>query len=377
MLGSEILDVAVGIVFVFLLVSLIASGIREGIEGWLKTRATHLEAGIRELLHDPKGTGLTKQLFDHPLIYNLYSGRYTPRAKSKRLAFISGANLPAYIPSRNFAVALMDLAARGPVNDPNAPESSNRITLQTVRANISLIQNPPVQRAILLAIDTAEGDLQKAQANLEAWYDSTMDRVSGWYKRSTQWILFAIGLAVAIAMNVNAISIGDYLTRNKTAREALVAHAQAASSDPNYQDRKYSEIKNELQSFTLPIGWDGEANQFKAKPFPTICGWLLTALAASLGAPVWFDLLNKFMVVRSTVKPHQKSPEEGSEDRQIGDDTSPAPPADRAPSGVAQRSTGPPAVPHAAALDLIDGCDVKVTTVTADEDLPPAEGGIA
>ena len=51
-----------------------------------------------------------------------------------------------------------------------------------------------MQRAILLAIDTAEGDLQKAQANLEAWYDSTMDRVSGWYKRSTQWILFAIGL---------------------------------------------------------------------------------------------------------------------------------------------------------------------------------------
>ena len=60
MFGSEILDVAIGVIFVFLLVSLIASAIREGLEGWLKTRATHLEAGIRELLHDPKGTGLTK-----------------------------------------------------------------------------------------------------------------------------------------------------------------------------------------------------------------------------------------------------------------------------------------------------------------------------
>ena len=43
-------------------------------------------------------------------------------------------------------------------------------------------------------------------------------------------------------------------------------------------------------------------------------GWLLTAFAVSFGAPFWFDLLNRFMVVRSTVKPKEKSPEEGSKD---------------------------------------------------------------
>jgi hypothetical protein len=47
-----------------------------------------------------------------------------------------------------------------------------------------------------------------------------------------------------------------------------------------------------------------------------ILGWVITGFAISLGAPFWFDLLNKIMVVRSTVKPHQKSPEESSEDRQ-------------------------------------------------------------
>jgi len=45
-----------------------------------------------------------------------------------------------------------------------------------------------------------------------------------------------------------------------------------------------------------------------------ILGWLVTALALSLGAPFWFDLLNKFIVVRSTVKPKEKSPEEQSKD---------------------------------------------------------------
>ena len=43
-------------------------------------------------------------------------------------------------------------------------------------------------------------------------------------------------------------------------------------------------------------------------------GWLLTALALSLGAPFWFDLLNKFIVVRSTVKPKEKSQEDKSKD---------------------------------------------------------------
>ena len=34
-----------------------------------------------------------------------------------------------------------------------------------------------------------------------------------------------------------------------------------------------------------------------------------------LGAPFWFDVLNKFMVIRATVKPREKSPDEASEDR--------------------------------------------------------------
>jgi hypothetical protein len=45
-----------------------------------------------------------------------------------------------------------------------------------------------------------------------------------------------------------------------------------------------------------------------------LLGWLFTALALSLGAPFWFDLLNKFMVVRSTIKPREKSGVERSKD---------------------------------------------------------------
>ena len=44
--------------------------------------------------------------------------------------------------------------------------------------------------------------------------------------------------------------------------------------------------------------------------------WFLTAIAMTLGAPFWFDLLNQIMVIRSTIKPQEKSGSEASKDPQ-------------------------------------------------------------
>lgn len=402
MLGSEVLDVAIGLIFVFVLVSIICSAIREGLEAWMKTRAIYLERGIRELLQDPGATGLAKQLFEHPLVSGLYAGTYTgaPASSWWPWAMTRGRSLPSYIPSRNFALALMDMAARGPAVDhvSSLPETG-AISFDTVRANVATIDSPPIQRVLLTALDTAQGDLQQAQANIEAWYDSAMDRVSGWYKRSTQWTLFGIGLLVAIAMNINTVAIAEHLYRDKTVRDALVKRAEAAATIPGSQGLEYVATNQEIAALSLPVGWSrgwvppltGEGKR------PTdiwnqwgilFIGWLLTALAASFGAPFWFDLLNKIMVIRSTVKPHEKSQEEGSEDR-------PAQPATAAPArallvpptvGPAVAPTTPAPLPMAfaggaasAALhpDHVDGCDVEIDDVTRDEDLPAAEGGVA
>src|SRR5262245_54913730 len=115
MFGSVVLDVSVGLVFVFLLVSILCTAIREGIEAWLKTRAAYLEYGIRELLQDKAGNGLAAELYKHPLIFGLVSGDYRkPEQLEKPGLLARGDNYPSYIPAGNFALALMDLAARGP-----------------------------------------------------------------------------------------------------------------------------------------------------------------------------------------------------------------------------------------------------------------------
>ncbi|HST61565.1 MAG TPA: hypothetical protein VLK84_22865 [Longimicrobium sp.] len=350
MFGSVILDVAIGLILVYLLMSLLCSAIREALEGWLKTRSVHLERGIRELLHDPSGTTLASDIYNHPLVQSLYKGEYNPtliRTRTKKDGTVehhavpSRGHLPSYIPSGNFALALLDVVARGPSSgDPGtATGDAPVLTLAGIRARIGEIQNPPVQRALLAAIDTANGDLTRAQKNVEAWFDSSMDRVSGWYKRRTQLVLFLIGLVVAVVLNVDSFGIAQFLYRDKPMRDALVAQAATVSRDPSFvtQPQSVEQIRATMDSLRLPIGWarDSAGGLYRVTPsgrhdvrrneswtkwvgdlVGASGGWLATAFAVSFGAPFWFDLLNKVMVVRSTVKPHEKSPEESSEDRQ-------------------------------------------------------------
>src|SRR5262245_34989335 len=110
MFNSGVLDVAIGLIFIYLVLSLVCSSISEIMEAKFKIRAVGLERGIRELLGNKDDVRIVKNFYDHPLIFSLLPGSYDPGkvdAKTKRYA--RGSNLPSYIPSRNFALDLMGL----------------------------------------------------------------------------------------------------------------------------------------------------------------------------------------------------------------------------------------------------------------------------
>jgi hypothetical protein len=327
MFGSAILDVLIGLITIFLLLSLTATAIREAFETLFKARAVMLERGIRELLDDPTESGLVRRLYEHPLVFGLYKGAYDPKEVRRH-----GGDLPTYIPTKNFSGALLDIAIRGQRAGPYATEHSEPIfTTEELRRAVRRLPSPKLRHALITAIDDARGDLDKVRANLEAWFDSSMDRVSGWYKRRTQMWLFVIGAVLATSLNVNAITIANHLWADKAAREALVRQAEQIQSDTTIRqtlrdttaasaERRARSSMSDLESLNLPIGWDhlpprGPTTNTFDYVFQIVVGILVTALAVTLGAPFWFDALNKIMVIRSTVKPHEKSPEEGSEDR--------------------------------------------------------------
>jgi len=448
MFNSNVLDVAIGMIFVYLLLSLMCSAANEVIELWLKNRAADLERGLRELLKDDAGTGLVKSLYSHHLVNGLFKGEYNQalyRGWSgwvKRL--LGRGQLPSYIPARNFALALMDLVPRfsastaeakeqpksgaafatasAPTATPgqvvvnvagnSAPEvnvpppamsATKAEQLDAIKALRGAIQNLPskeVRETLTALVDAAGNDLTQVRQNLEEWFNSSMDRVSGWYKRRSQIIVLVIGLIVTIAVNADSLAITKRLWTDRALRESLVSAADAyakanatisptptptptptappaspgskpaptpkASPSPTPKASpsptpaaspattasptppasptplpcwfeeckanndspqcKLKKAKCEIAGLGLPIGWTPPEDKWPGLHFWTSefwtnwaiqfrlhgFGWLLTAFAVSLGAPFWFDMLNKIIVVRSTVKPKEKSPDEPS-----------------------------------------------------------------
>jgi len=316
MLDLRMIDVGIGIIFLYILISIVCSAIRESLESLLNKRGTYLEMGIRELLNDPQGKKLVSRFYNHPLIGVLYSGDYKARHKDSLNKILSfGGNLPAYIPGRNFALALLDLAGRG--SDDTAPWQEP-MSIESIRHSVTQIDNPVVARAVLIALDGAKGDLDKARENIEAWFNSAMESISGQYRRATNWVIFWIALGVAVFMNVDTFRIADYLYRNDAVRSVLVARATEAAKQPEAPG--YGAAMEELDGLQLPIGWQGlrprsgkvaqsQVTSWRQRLLDLLTylpGWLMTAFAATLGAPFWFDLLKKVMMVRSSIKPDEK-----------------------------------------------------------------------
>ncbi len=175
-------------------------------------------------------------------------------------------------------------------------------------------------RDVLLAqIVAANGDLDKLRTGVATWYDSAMDRVSGLYKRDMKYLSVLVGILIAIAFNADSVSVTRALWEDPTLRASMVAVAQAelnkpAKTAPDAPAPTAEELNKEMtdlqQKVTtanaalkpLPIGWNAEAltKSDLTTWIERIIGWLVTGLAVSLGAPFWFDLLDKFMNIRGT-----------------------------------------------------------------------------
>lgn len=306
MLGSLILEIALGLIFVYFLMSLLCTALNELVESFLKHRAKYLFKGIQELLQEPIKTSsdtneqvpLLELFYKHPLVFSLYKDNFHGKAR----------NLPSYIPSRNFALAFLDIALGG-------AEAS----AASLQERIKTVENPHLRQLLNSFLWVSGEDREKLLLQIEAWYDSAMDRVAGWYKRHAQRLNFVLALLLTVLLNANTITIAVRLSTDTPLREALVD--QAANREE--KDKSIDKLKGELDNTKLPLGWekvtfhwfDDLGNHLWDRLFLHLFGWALTAIAVTLGAPFWFDLLNKVMVIRSTVKPHEKSPEEPAVDR--------------------------------------------------------------
>jgi hypothetical protein len=269
----------IGLIFVYLLLAIICTTMNEWIAGIFKMRAGTLKHAIVQLLDQQGGTQdaadrnwFLQQFYAHPLIVGM-SGPKT-------------GELPAYLSARAFATAVMDIAT---------PQKPGVITF----AGINNLPAGDVKTTLLAVIQTSNNNLQQAQKNIEAWFNDTMDRVSGWYKRTTQIWTVVIAAVLVLCANADTLQIARTLWTDPTLRAELVEQAKGRSAQtPSAANQPATQ--DELDELGQVVGWSHQSVPASpGKWADHILGWLLSIVAVSLGAPFWFDLLNKFMRIRN------------------------------------------------------------------------------
>ncbi len=340
MFGSTILEVAIGLAFLYMILSLIVTSLTELISQIFALRSSNLRRGIQTILADVNDTGLTKQFYDHPLIKSLaWQG------------FSLNRRMPSYIPSHSFVMVLFDLIRNG----PNSPQFK---TLTDMEALVRDLKDNPllsddVRKQLNVLFDTAT-DIYEARLLVENWFNDTMSRISGWYKRRIQIVTLLISLVVALVANADSIFLFNRLNADANTRQVLVASAERALQEglpqvPTGDPERTPDVEgtvnfiaglqSEFSDLFQVIGWaspafpdctkvelvqnssaeqlvEGEQTQLlDPRAFPCnptlqitrIIGWLLTAIAISLGAPFWFDMLNKLVNLRTSTQPKAPS----------------------------------------------------------------------
>ncbi len=268
MLDTPIVDVAIGLIFFYVLLSLVCSSIQEIIASIFGLRSKNLEKGIKNLI----GSEYARSIYKHPLIKGL-------RKPGK---------LPSYIQPEIFTAALLEVVARD-----KAGKSVSELTACQLRDTIKEMESANPARDLLLSlVKTDEDTVDGTKQRLSAWFDDGMDRVSGWYKRQVKYFLLAIAMVVTVAFNADSIHIAEQLWKNDALRTVIAAEAGKAGSN---EDAIL--INAEKQIGTFPIGYPGG---FPKITFRMIVGWIMTVMAISLGAPFWFDLLSRISHLRAT-----------------------------------------------------------------------------
>lgn len=430
MFNTPILDIVIGLIFVFLLYSLLVTALNEAIATTFGLRAKMLKKGIvigmlsdtqnLNMLEgfvkrigariknffktifgkrdDQNKTNLGAKFYRHPLIRNYGSSEFYP--------------YPTYIPRENFSTVVLDTLrhefdvkqeALLKANPQHTKESLAELSMhdklvllfayyktyykelkaQGAKAvhDPEMIIDKDTLRILKMHLNNSHNDLVHFTTHLEKWFDDTMYRVTGWYKRQAQYILFALGLAVAIIFNVDTIEISGKLSKDKNLREQMVnaaiayskEHPDTGKKDSTTTDTitrkmafdKWKKVNELLETDEkdlrdlIALGWGdygikknteavktkfleeylkGFKEQVRKNPklvltdlkqaerlvaaqlyqqhwFLKICfvfdevtkpkkffGLLLTAFAVSLGAPFWFDLLNKLINMRGSEK---------------------------------------------------------------------------
>jgi hypothetical protein len=292
-LGGPAIEIAIALAFVFFLLSLVALHVTEWFAGLLNLRAKTLRKGLEGMLGD---SDVVEKILCHALV------RTDLQPDRKRD--------PSYIAPENFALALRDVLDVPAQGGPPKVEVDDH--------------ERPVDEALATQLRVLpSGDAIPEVPELGKWFDESMRRVGGWYKRKSQLVTIAVAVLLVLVLNVSTLRIAEQLNGEPKVLANVVAKAEATAEEDSAGGAKGGNAAgmeqageeaesavHDLASLGLPVFWAEEKNRPSTLDewLITMAGWLISIAAISLGAPFWFDALNKLSNLRMAGRKPEEKP---------------------------------------------------------------------
>jgi hypothetical protein len=318
MFNSAIIEVAIGMVFIFSLLSILVTQVNTLIINFMNLRARQLKEGLIHMVSDRE---MQAKILAHPLI-RMVPNTVNPEESISKQRSRDIVNMKetrvGYIAPSTFVEALMSLLTSDadstifkPLEDsiaalPNTDhkvrlremlrdlrsfgttdtrqmraailelpnethkqvlsyaleaveDSFGRLPMRTgqmmpLLEGIRQIKDPAFQNAIKTVLITAE-DIRDARRKLENWFDDGMARVSELYKRRLQYLSLGVGLVVALLLNADALQLANTFWEDPALRQTVADTAR----------RNISQVERDLRQTeaTTP-------NAQQATPVPEI-----------------------------------------------------------------------------------------------------------
>jgi len=350
--SSTYVELAIGLVLAFFLLSLLVSWLNEAVVRVFSIRGKYLWAYLRDTLD-----GAEKQVSRLParirdvfvkLPFNLIPGgdprpAYSPtpapstmaeevppftRELYERLQEIDrpkwSRSAISQIPPARFAVAILEIVT-GRYNS-NVDEFV--AALEAAKSPLSL----PVKS--LWA--TANGDLELLRKGVETWFDTEMQRLTQLYRRHIRLVLTVIATAVVLLFSVDSLEYGKMLLADEAYRTEIVA---VANGNPEAMERlqrdcaaaagaagststdpyacltqnlstpafiklfQHAPVRFDLaRSGTPTWAWNHTDWRDRLNPAHWL-GFALTIVALNFGAPFWWDVLRRITGARRILSP--------------------------------------------------------------------------
>ena len=233
-----IIELAVGLSFTYFLLSLLCTILNELIAQVSSLRSKNLKKGIEKILADSGSTDFAGHVLNHPMV-----------------AASAGKKGPSYISPAVFSRALVDVLDAHSNGAARLAASRDELCTLIDKLDRALLSDD-LKISLKSLVGQGHGKIEDFQENLQSWFDSSMDRVSGWYKRKSQIISMGVALLLTVVLNVDSIHLANQLWQNPALRKQINQEAMLYTGTGHTKE-ELSDIKKIWEPFEqIPMGWE-------------------------------------------------------------------------------------------------------------------------